>query len=270
MECLIMANALSAMILGNFDLYQAMGPLQQQQLRFALIRYGGGIVQMSGSIAGNTFARNRFGNYARARTKPVNPRSPRQMGARTAVMMLAEQWRESPMTDVIRTAWQTYANSVDWLNKLGETVTLTGFNMFMRANTLLLRAGKAIVTAAPVDLGRPGGDPTMVISALSAAAQTFTLTFDDGFDWCSEDDAYLIVDAGSPQNRTRNFFNGPWRFNNEIIGSNGVPIVSPIVAKSIVAWTAIEGQKIWFRFSIIRADGRVSTKFADQAIIVAA
>ena len=39
----------------------------------ALVKYGGGIIQMSGSMAGNTFARNRYGNYMRARTKPVNP-----------------------------------------------------------------------------------------------------------------------------------------------------------------------------------------------------
>lgn len=227
----------------------------------ALIKFGGGVVQMSGSIAGSTFARNRFGNYARARTKPVNPNSPRQTGARAAIMMLAEQWREAPMTALIRAGWETYAQSVNWLNKLGETVKLTGFNMFMRANTVLLRAGAPIVTAAPLDLGLPAGDPTMVISALSAAAQTFTITFDDGFDWCSEDGAYLIVDAGSPQNPTRTFFGGPWRFNNSVIGSAGVPIVSPILAKTISAWTAIEGQQIWFRFSIIRADGRVSTKF---------
>ncbi|GAH50296.1 unnamed protein product, partial [marine sediment metagenome] len=44
----------------------------------ALVKLGGGIVQISGSIAGNTFARNRFGNYMRSRTKPVNPNSTRQ------------------------------------------------------------------------------------------------------------------------------------------------------------------------------------------------
>ncbi len=236
----------------------------------ALIKYGGGIVQMSGSIAGSTHARNRFGNYMRARTKPVNPRSPRQTAARAAIMNLAEQWREPPMTPVIRAAWEAYAASVNWLNKLGESVKLTGFNMFMRANTALLRVGAAIVTAGPLDLGLPAGDPTMVVSALSAAAQTFTITFDDTMDWCSEDDAYLMVDAGTPQNPTRNFFNGPWRFNNSVIGDAGVPIVSPILAKTISAWTAIEGQLIWFRFSIIRADGRVSTKFGNAPVTVVA
>lgn len=254
----------------NRDICEAFPPWMSPALRFALIRYGGGIVQMSGSIAGNTFARNRFGNYSRARTKPVNPKSARQVGARVAIMFLAEQWREAPMTDAKRLAWEAYANSVNWQNKLGETIKLTGYQHFMRGNASLIRAGADIVTDGPTDLGLPPGDPTMVVSALSAAAQTFTITFDDGFDWCSEDGAYLLVDAGSPQNPTRNFFGGPWRFNNSVIGSNGVPIVSPILAKTISAWTAIEGQKIWFRFSIIRADGRVSTKFGDAPVTVVA
>ena len=59
----------------------------------ALIKYGGGIVDMSGSIAGNTHARNRFGNYMRARTKPVNPNSDRQVAIRAIVSYLAEFWQ---------------------------------------------------------------------------------------------------------------------------------------------------------------------------------
>lgn len=236
----------------------------------ALVKYGGGIVQMSGSIAGTTHARNRFGNYARARTKPVNPKSSRQVGARVAMMFLAEQWRESPMTDVIRTAWQTYANSVDWHNKLGEIVTLTGFNMFMRGNAARLRAGLTLVTAGPTDLGLPAGDPLFQISACSAAAQTFTLTFDDGFDWCSEDGAGIVLFQGEPQNPTRNFFAGPWRFNNCYPGAAGVPAFSPQANMPAHGFTLVEGQKIWWGAQIIRADGRVSTKFECDPVIAVA
>lgn len=70
----------------------------------ALIKYGAGVVQMSGSIAGDVHARNRFGNYTRPRTKPVNPQSARQTAIRAIVAYVAEIWREPPMTGVIRTA----------------------------------------------------------------------------------------------------------------------------------------------------------------------
>lgn len=233
----------------------------------ALVKYGGGIVQMSGSIAGTTHARNRFGNYARSRTKPVNPRSSRQMAARITIMYLAEQWRESPMTDTIRTAWQTYANSVNWLNKLGETVTLTGFNMFMRSNAAMLRAGGAIVTAGPTDLGLPSGDPTFAVTA-SEATGLVSVAFDDTMDWLDEENAWLSVEMGCPQNPTRNFFNGPWRFMGATEGDSVTPPTTPQTMTAPFA--LIETQKIWCRARIIRADGRCSTQFTAAPVAVAA
>lgn len=236
----------------------------------ALAKYGGGIVQMSGSIAGSTHARNRFGNYIRARTKPVNPRSARQSGARVLVMYLAEQWRESPMTDAIRTAWETYANSVNWQNKLGETVKLTGFNMFVRSNAARMRIGGDLITAGPLDLGLPAGDPNMVVSNCTAAAQTFDLAFDDTMDWCEEIGAYLALQQGEPQNATRNFFNGPWRTCAYLSGFAAPGVVSPSNGIVDIGYTITEGQKIWWRAQIIRADGRVSTKFQCDPVIAVA
>lgn len=233
----------------------------------ALVKYGGGIVQMSGSIAGDTHARNRFGNYKRARTKPVNPKSSRQMGARILVMMLAEQWRESPMTDAIRTAWQTYANSVNWQNALGEIVTLTGFNHFIRSNAARITAGGSLVTAAPTDLGLPPGDPTFAVAG-SAATQLVSVTFDTGFDWVDEDDAWFSVHMGEPQNITRNFFGGPWRWGGSEEGDSVTPPTSPFTFTA--PFTLVEGQKIWCEAMIIRADARASTKFGAAPVEVAA
>lgn len=224
----------------------------------ALIKYGGGIVGMSGSMAGNTHARNRFGNYMRARTKPVNPKSARQMAARILIMMLAEQWRESPMTDAKRTAWETYAESVNWNNKLGETVKLTGFNMFIRSNAALIAAGGTMVTDGPTDLGLPPGDELFAVAG-SESTQKLTVTFDDTKDWALETGAFLSVEMGIPQNPTRNSFGGPWRFAEAIAGIDTTGVSSPQDIDP--PWTLTEGQKIWTRARIIRLDGRASTQF---------
>jgi len=233
----------------------------------ALVKYGGGIIQQSGSMGGSTYARNRFGNYVRARTKPVNPKSSRQSAARIIMMYLAEAWRESPMTDAIRANWETYAQSVSWLNKLGEAVTLTGFNMFMRSNAALLGCGGAIVTAAPTDLGLPAADPTFSVAG-SEAAQLLAITFDDTATWCDLALAHMVIDMGIPQNPTRNFFGGPWRFSGVLDGSVGSP---PTTGDTVaVAWPLVEGQRIWCRASIIQPDGRVTTKFESANFLVTA
>jgi len=236
----------------------------------ALVKYGGGIVQMSGSLAGNTFARNRSGNYARARTKPVNPKSARQSAIRAIVMMLAEQWRETPMTDVIRTAWKTYADSVQWNNKLGEVITLSGFNHFIRSNAAMITAGGAMVTAGPTDLGLPAGDPTFDITGLGEAAATASVVFNDTNEWCDEDDGFLSIFMGEPQNPTRNFFDGPWRFWQAVAGDSVAPPTTPDGPTGSLPFTAIEGQKVWFQAQIIRSDGRVSTRFECDPVTVVA
>lgn len=224
----------------------------------ALIRYGGGIVQASGSIAGNTFARNRFGNYARSRTTPVNPKSSRQSAARATVMMLAEAWRESPMTQAIRDAWETYADAIAMNNRLGETIHLSGFNHFIRSNAAALAAGLSIVTAAPTTLALPLGDPTLAATG-SEATQLLSITFDDTEEWCDLDGAAMSVEMHLPQNASRNFFGGPWRFSAAILGSSTTPPTSPeTIAPGFVL---VEDQKTTVRARIILDDQRVSNQF---------
>ena len=81
----------------------------------ALVKYGGGVVQMSGSIGGDTHARNRYGNYIRARTKPINPNTDLQVAIRAAMAFLADRWSQT-VTSAQRTAWNLYGASVAMKN----------------------------------------------------------------------------------------------------------------------------------------------------------
>lgn len=231
----------------------------------ALIRYGGGIVQMSGSIAGNTHARNRYGNYMRARTKPVNPSSTRQQIVRVAVSELAERWYTT-VTAAQRTAWNTYAANVVMKNKLGESINLSGFNHYIRSNVWRLDLGQTIIDAGPAIQELPGKDATLTISA-SEATQLVTITFDDTKDWCSEDNAGIMILEGEPQNPTRNFFGGPYRGRSAKMGSVAVPITSPQTYAAI--HHIYELQRLWCRFRIIRADGRLSEPWTANCFIAA-
>lgn len=229
-----------------------------------LIKFGGGVVDARGSQAGNTYSRNRFGAYIRARIKGVDPKSSRQGAARIRMMTLAEQWRESPMDAAKRGAWETYAASVSWLNKLGEAVNLTGYNHYMRSNAAIAAAGGTRVDDGPTSLGLPGADETVVPTALGEGS-TISIAFDDALDWCAEVGGYMLIEVGVPQNATRNFFGGPWRVAGAIAGA-----VEPVSSPQTVPtpWTLVEGQKIWTRVKIIRADGRVSTPFQTAPILV--
>lgn len=231
----------------------------------ALVKFGGGIVQMSGSIAGNTFARNRFGNYVRSRTKPVNPNSARQDIVRSAMSFLTDRWAQT-LTAVQRTAWNLYGSSVAMKNKLGETVYLTGFNHYIRSNMIAKIVGVAIVDAGPVVFELPAADPTLAFTA-SEATQIMTVVYDDTMDWDNETGGYLWVFCGSPQNAQRNFFAGPWRYGGSVSGVDGLPVASPLLVGAVFPFAEL--QHMWIYARIQRADGRLSEPFRDDAFCAA-
>jgi len=223
----------------------------------ALVKYGGGIIQMSGSIAGNTYARNRYGNYARAKTMPINPESPLQQTVRSTIAQIVARWSDT-VTALQRSAWNTYADNVSMKNRLAETIHLSGFNHYVRCNALLVRAGFTRVDAAPVVFELPEMDPTLAITA-SETTQVVSVAYDDTAAWCDLDDAYMYLFLGAPQNPQRNFFAGPWKAMTPIEGDSGAPPTTPEAAAS--SFVLVEGQRLWMYARIQLPDGRLSEPF---------
>ena len=232
----------------------------------ALVKYGAGIVQMSGSIAGNTFARNRYGNYVRAKTKPINPNTERQGTIRNSVSALVEAWNDI-LSDAQRVGWNLYASSVAMTNKLGETVHLSGFNHYVRSNSIRLQCGPASrIDAPPTTFSLPVTDPTLSIACQND--NTIDITYDDTMPWCDLANEQIMLFMGQPQSPGRNFFAGPWRYAWRAVGSIGSPPASP--AEGIAPpFVITPGQKVWFYARISKADGRLTTKFFDGPVTVA-
>lgn len=226
----------------------------------ALVKYGGGIVQMSGSIAGNTHARNRYGNYVRARTKPVNPNSARQQEIRNAITECTDRWGQT-LTALQRAAWNLYADNVAMKNKLGEAIHLSGFNHYIRSQSWARARNQATNDVAPVIFELAEKDPTFNIT-ISEGTQQVSVIFDIAMDWCIDDGAILWFFEGQPQNAQRNFFKGPWKYNNCIPGNSVAPPASPVVVATVNPVS--EGQHIWYNARILRSDNRMSeTMYAD-------
>lgn len=223
----------------------------------ANVKYGGGVVEMSGSIAGNVFARNRSGFYVRARTHPINPNTSNQQAVRGILTYLSARW-SGTLTAAQRTAWNLYASSVAMKNKLGEVIYLSGYNHYLRSDCPRLQAGLPVVDAGPTIFELPEKDPT-IVDTISEAAQQHSLAFDDALEWIDEDDAALLVLEGSPQNAQRNFFAGPYKYVSFIEGDSVTPPTTPdtFATEHVV----VEGQRIWIQCRISRADGRLSEPF---------
>lgn len=232
----------------------------------ALVKFGAGIVGMSGSIAGTTFARNRFGSYARARTKPVNPRSAQQVAIRAAIAFLADRWAAT-LDDAQRQAWNLYGNSVNMLNKIGEVVNLTGYNHYIRSNSIRKQIGQALIDDGPVIFELPAQDPTFALTA-QEDTQMLYFTYDNAMDWAVENGSFLLLFQGAPQNAQRNFFDGPWRVTGAESGIDPGGPGGAIARPSLFG--IAEGQRQWSYARISRADGRLSEKFRADCFVIAA
>ena len=231
----------------------------------ALVKYGGGVIQASGSIAGTVHARNRFGNYIRARTKPVNPNSVGQSAIRDALSALSEDWR-TELDAAQRTAWGTYANAVAVKNRLGETVYLTGFNHFIRSNTELLNHKGVFIENGPTSLSLPTKD-TLFACTGSVATQLISVVFDTAQVWNTVTGGHMWLYMGTPRSITRLFFNGPWKFGKVLDGNTGTPLTSPQTFTPPMP--LILGQLVTCYARIQNTDGTISEPFTSTFTVAA-
>ena len=231
----------------------------------ALVQYGGGVLDMRGSIGGQVHSRNRYGNYTRARTTPVNPQTNRQSEIRTIIQQLAQDW-STLLTAAQRAQWEVYAANITRTNKLGAQIKLTGFNHFIRSNAFILQNGLDQVNAGPGTLTLPGGDPAFACE-VDVATQMIAVTFDDTLPWAANDSAAgLGVYMTLPHSSAVNFIAGPYRRAGTITGVGGPPS-SPV---NIAAPYPVSlNQQVKCKARIVRGDGRLSDPFLHQSAVIA-
>jgi hypothetical protein len=229
----------------------------------ALVKFGGGIVGMSGSIGGTVFGRNRSGAIARARTTPVNPKTARQSAIRAIMAAISQAWFAT-LTAAERATWAVFASNVPSTNKLGEVINLSGYNQYIKSNVAAANSGLAAIATAPTIFTLPGED-TAFASTISEASQEISIALDDTADWLDETGGAMIIQMGMPQNDSIMFFGGPWRHAGVIVGDDTTPPTTPAVVGC--PFPVAAEQKVWTRGRTIRADGRLSDWFRVDSIV---
>lgn len=123
-------------------------------------------VPQSGSLAGQTSSRNRFGQYRRSRAIPVNPNTLNQGTVRGRLGVNAAAWRA--LTAAQRAGWGDLGAGMVRVDSLGQSQTLTGFAAYCSVNNNNLAAGNAVVSDAP-GMTSPSGLLTAVVTLTSAS-----------------------------------------------------------------------------------------------------
>ena len=219
----------------------------------AILALGGGVTDIRGSVAGNTFSRNAGGNYMRARVKPVNPRSALQTTRRANAAYLMTCWSKT-LEEQERLDWRAYAAATTWTNRLGQVITVNGLAAFLRLNSLLLAIDEPISEAAPTAMGHAGG----VAFTFLAENDTSKIQLAEptgSFDKTVPGDI-LILSEGLPSECGRNATPKGFRIIGHVEGADPVPPTFPAELDS--AYTMQEGQLITCSAMFVDSSFRVS------------
>lgn len=234
------------------------------------------LTQASGSVGGVTYSHNKGGMYQRARSIPTNPQSGFQTQVRNAMTQLVNAWTNI-LTPAERAGWDLYAENVPVTNPLGDAITLSGQNWYIGVNTPLLQAVAKFTSALVRIDGASGifdrGDFTDVVPTYSVASG-LSMSFTNTDAWANEDNAAMFVFQGRPQNASRTFFKNPFRIVGAIEGDSVTAPTSPFAVSSFVlglsGFPILLGEAVWTGVSVVRADGRISSRRIEGPAIVAA
>jgi len=112
--------------------------------------------ELSGSIAGNTFSRNKAGAYVRQRVTPTDPKSEAQMAVRARFAAVGAGFHA--MNAFQKSLWNAFATSI--FTPVGGRiagVTYTGQQAYVSLNQRLLNASANVASNFSVDIGAYGG-----------------------------------------------------------------------------------------------------------------
>ena len=221
----------------------------------ASIKLGALASDIRGSVGGTVFSRNNGGAYAKQRTKGTDPNTSGQQVMRSIMASMFTLW--SAVTAAIRADWAVYAQNVTMVNRLGDAINVSGYNMYARTRSIMDRLGLTMVTAAPTVMTLAEQDNTVAVTP-SEGSQNLSIAFDDTLGWANEVGGKMIVYQGLPQNPAVNSYKGPYKIIGTVDGA-ATPPTSP--ATTAVLHTIATGQKCPVQFRILRADGRLSEPF---------
>lgn len=220
--------------------------------------------EASGSIAGIVYSHNKGGLYIRARSVPTNPNTARQQAVRAAMGGVLAYWT-STLTDAQRQAWDTYAQKVPVLDRLGELRPLSGQQHFLRSNIQRVVAGISIIAAAPTvfDTGEP-------LSA-QLPATGFSINagvYDEVLNFAApaSEAGHCLLFLSKPVPSSRSFFKGPYQYAGLSIFAASDTTVTFAIDTTGASWFAdyvpADGNRVHTRYVNAFVDGRYSQPMA--------
>lgn len=215
-------------------------------------------VPQSGSIAGTTHSHNRAGQYTRNRRSPVQPvGTGRRAFIRSAFGAASTAY--GALTTSQQAAWQTYADSHPIVDSLGQSIKLTGHQMYVSINTQLHNVGQAASSVPPVSSATAAPVITVYTAVAATGVVTITMTASGGAgDW-------ILVAFARPQSGGRSQVSAFWQA--DVLPGNSLGNATE-GAKVVAQFGAlVAGQRLFLKLTPVNQYGVTGTPIIRIAVV---
>lgn len=251
--------------MGAAVVYRFNPTLRPKGSMFAKFTPGLMLSEMRGKVASSVYSKNKGGAVIRNRVTPINRRSTSQTEQRQQFSSLSSSWRG--LTQAQRDGWNSAAASFPQQDSLGQTIFLTGAQLYIRCNANLILIGQAQITDAPT----PTSFDVLAVGAIAfdASAGTATVAFTPtpvpaGYN--------LVIRATRPLSPGKSFVgSSEFRFIQAIAAAGASPanIAAAYIAQ-FGAITGAAGQKVFIEMFLVEiASGLAGIPVRGDELIVA-
>lgn len=226
----------------------------------ALVKYGATVAQLSGSVGGIVYARNKGGAYVRNRTSPLQPGTGLQVDARGLFQAAVRNWTNI-LTDNQRYQWNAYASAIGYTNVFGETRYYSGQQRYIQCYVACVNAGGLTTAAAtaPTTYTAATNVVLLDLSATQGAAtpDTTCLIANDSAPAGVAIGDKLLISFGGPITGAVNYFKGPYRFATSSTYASGNKYTFTVTTDPY-ARTLAAGDRLPISWRVLKADNRIS------------
>lgn len=208
---------------------------------------------LSGRVGSDVFSHNTHGPYSYTWNPHIDADTSLQRHVRNTFASLAQNWLPyNPSW--WRERWETYARNVPVINRLGQQITVSGFNAYIGVNTFRKLINLYVIPLAPDNYTLGQLSPPSFRLSLPPYT-TIRVRFDLSDPWRSNDNAGYGAFISLPQPPTVNHYTGPFRILGTAAGNSSNP---PVGKRFNLPVAPTSGQSIFFRSRISEGDGRLS------------
>lgn len=135
------------------------------------------IGEIRGSAGSTTYSKNHSGNYFKQKIMPIIQYTADQLTARAFITTFSKLWKS--LTESARNGFDNLASQLIKSNRLGQSYTLTGEQLYIQLNSNLSAIGQPAITTAPNPINNTV--PTQLVVGCTAdstpGSEDLTVTF---------------------------------------------------------------------------------------------